>query len=146
MSPYSAAGHDNVIYNTVVLILLVLLWKYKNDAFRHYVCPCIGRGSKQAMMSLQQENQRLRQELNQTKMNSSNRFSQGHFGTPSCLVYHSPCPVVTTLRLRTKPLWFSALHIVIRLYRSRVSLWSTRWYGRNVTCTQTRGWSWLCQS
>ena len=31
-------------------------------------------------MSLQQENQRLRQELNQSKINSSGRYSQGHFG------------------------------------------------------------------
>lgn len=62
------------------MVVLALLWKLKNDVFRRYVCACVGRGSKQAMMSLQQENQRLRQELNQSKMNSSNRFSQGHFG------------------------------------------------------------------
>lgn len=69
-----------MIYSAVVVTVLVLLWKFKNDVFRNYVCPCMGRGSKQAMMSLQQENQRLRQELNQLKMNSSNRFSQSHFG------------------------------------------------------------------
>jgi hypothetical protein len=67
----------------VVVIVLALLWKFKNDAFRHYLCPCVGRGSKQAMMSLQQENQRLRQELNQMKMGGSHRFSQGHFGRES---------------------------------------------------------------
>lgn len=64
----------------VVVIVLALLWKFRNDAFRHYLCSCVGRGSKQAMMSLQQENQRLRQELNQMKMSGSSRFSQGHFG------------------------------------------------------------------
>lgn len=69
-----------MICSAVVVTVLVLLWKFKNDVFRNYVCPCMGRGSKQAMMSLQQENQRLRQELNQLKMNSSNRFSQSHFG------------------------------------------------------------------
>lgn len=68
--------------STVVVTVMVLLWKFKND-----MCPCVGRGSKQAMMSLQQENQRLRQELNQLKMNSSNRFSQSHFGQQPLPLY-----------------------------------------------------------
>ena len=66
--------------SAVVVVLLVLLWKFKNDAFHRYICPCVGGASKQAMMSLQQENQRLRQELNQSKMNASGRYSQSHYG------------------------------------------------------------------
>ena len=66
--------------SAVVVVLLVLLWKFKNDAFHRYICPCVGGASKQAMMSLQQENQRLRQELNQSKMNASGRYSQTHYG------------------------------------------------------------------
>jgi hypothetical protein len=68
----------------VVVVVLGLLWKFKNDTFRHYVCPCVvGGDSKQALMSLQQENLRLRQELNQSKINTSSRFTPGHFGRES---------------------------------------------------------------
>ena len=78
----------SVVMETVVLTILVLLWKFKNDAFHNYICPCVGRGSKRAMLSLQQENQRLRQELNQTKINTSNRFTAGQFGES----FHLPPP------------------------------------------------------
>ena len=64
----------------VVVVLLLCMWKFRNDAFRRYLCCCVGGASRQAVMSLQQENQRLRQELNQSKINSSGRYSQGHFG------------------------------------------------------------------
>ena len=74
---------SGVAMETVVVVVLGLLWKFKNETFRQYICPCVGRGSKQALMSLQQENQRLRQELNQSKMNTSSRFTPGHFGMSS---------------------------------------------------------------
>jgi hypothetical protein len=84
--PTFARLHSNtgVAMKTVVVVVLGLLWKFKNDTFRHYVCPCVvGGDSKQALMSLQQENLRLRQELNQSKINTSSRFTPGHFGRES---------------------------------------------------------------
>ena len=94
--PTLARLHSNtgVAMKTVVVVVLGLLWKFKNDTFRHYVCPCVvGGDSKQALMSLQQENLRLRQELNQSKINTSSRFTPGHFGWLSSS--SSPCPPLT---------------------------------------------------
>ena len=84
----------NIIIIIVIVIVLGLVWKFNNDLFNRYVCPCGGQGSKQAMMSLQQENQRLRQELNQLKMSSSNRFSTSHFGNHNIIIYNSPNDVI----------------------------------------------------
>ena len=111
----------NVPMEIVVVVVLLLLWKFKNETFRQYICPCVGRGSKQALMSLQQENQRLRQELNQSKMNTSTRFtSSGQFGEVSSSLIISAAICDGT--------------------RSRVSVRSARWTGRNAASPQSRNW------
>ena len=69
-----------IIIVVAVLLFLVWLWKFRNDAFYHYVCCCVYGGTKSQINSLQQENQRLRHELSQQKLSSSARFSQGMIG------------------------------------------------------------------
>lgn len=70
----------HALTRTVVVVLLLVMWKFYNDAFYAYVLCCVGRGSRTAMHSLQQENQRLRHELSQHKLSFSGRYSQGQFG------------------------------------------------------------------
>ena len=64
----------------IVVIVLVLLWKYKNDFFHQYICFCAFGNSKKAMNSLKQENQRLRHEISQQKINTSGHFQRGQLG------------------------------------------------------------------
>ena len=71
--------HTHTLSSTVVWIVLLVMWKFCNDAFYCYVYCCASGGSRSAMHSLQQENQRLRQELSQNKMSFSGRYSLGQF-------------------------------------------------------------------
>lgn len=60
----------------VVAVVLVLLWKYCNDTFNVYICPCLNRKTTRSRVhSLEQENQRLRQELSQLKMARPDKLS-----------------------------------------------------------------------
>ncbi len=70
------------MFPLVLVVVLVFMWKFHNDAFNRYCCCCVRRGSKVAVHSLQQENQRLRHELSQHKLSltGSGRYSQGMFG------------------------------------------------------------------
>lgn len=63
-----------------MILVLVLLWKFQNDKFYRYLCCCIYTKTQPAIHSLQQENQRLRQELAQRKLSMSGRFPQGGLG------------------------------------------------------------------
>ena len=71
--------HTHTGHSIVLVIVLLLMWKFANDAFYRYVCCCVSGGSRSAMHSLQQENQRLRHELSQHKVSLSGRYSQGFF-------------------------------------------------------------------
>lgn len=59
----------------VLVVVLVLLWKYCNDTFNAYICPCLDRKTRGRLHSLEQENQRLRQELSQLKLNRPDKLS-----------------------------------------------------------------------
>eukprot|EP00731_Ephydatia_muelleri_P009030 Em0004g1368a len=61
----------------VAILVVVLLWKFQNDKFYRYLCCCVYTKTQPAIHSLQQENQRLRQELAQQKLSMSGRFPQG---------------------------------------------------------------------
>ena len=52
----------------LILVVLLILWKFCNDTFNTYICPCLNRGLRNKLHSLEQENQRLRHELNQAKL------------------------------------------------------------------------------
>lgn len=63
-----------VVLVIVVIVVLIILWKYCNDTFNTYVCPCFDRKTKHKVHVLEQENQKLRQELAQLKLNKAGRM------------------------------------------------------------------------
>ena len=68
----------------VVAVVLVLLWKYCNDTFNAYICPCLDRKTRNKLHSLEQENQRLRQELSQLKMTRPDKLSMSFSRGEQC--------------------------------------------------------------
>lgn len=58
-----------IIAVVAIIISLLLMWKYRNDAFYRYILCCVYGGSKTQVNNLKQENIRLRNELSQQKLN-----------------------------------------------------------------------------
>ena len=64
------------VYVSVVLVLLCIS-KCSRESLMRYLCCCVSGGSKGAIHSMQQENQRLRHELSEHKVSLSGRFQPG---------------------------------------------------------------------
>ena len=66
-------------FPTVIVVILVCLWKFKNDLFNRFCCWCCGGADRSKVRNLQQENQRLRQQLSQHRLSVSGRMPPGQF-------------------------------------------------------------------
>ena len=71
-----------------MVVVLVCLWKFKNDLFNRFCCWCCGGAERSKVRNLQQENQRLRQQLSQHRLSVSGRMPPGQFCKSSNLHRH----------------------------------------------------------
>ena len=80
--------------SVIVPVTIFLLWKFKNDVFNRFCCFCCGGGERSKVRNLQQENQRLRQQLSQHRLSVSGRMQPGQF----CMFTHlCHCPQKLTI-------------------------------------------------